>query len=96
MPDSVAPLLLPPDVLHAMQAMGCGYWQWDVVQRQLQFAGAFYHPFGVFEQPPEQVFYDDGLTYSMPPAPQKKRFRRIRRLARLRRHLEDQSKDLAG
>ena len=50
----------------------------------------------LLEQPPEQVFYDDGLTYSMPPAPQKKRFRRIRRLARLRRHLEDQSKDLAG
>ncbi|QIL43962.1 EAL domain-containing protein [Acidovorax sp. HDW3] len=64
MPDSVAPLLLPPDVLHAMQAMGCGYWQWDVVRRQLQFAGAFYRPFGVFEQPPEQVHrYWDSLRH---------------------------------
>ena len=74
MPDSAAPLLLPPDVLRALQAMGCGYWQWDVVRRQLQFAGEFYRPFGIFEQQPDQVHRywdslrtDEGAVFDMEP-----------------------------
>ena len=49
----------------------------------------------LLEQPPEQVLFDDGLSYSMPPAPKKKRFRRIRRLARLNRHHADPPQDMA-
>lgn len=38
----------------------------------------------LLETPPEQVIFDEGHTYSMPPAPRPKRFRRLRRLARVR------------
>ncbi len=36
----------------------------------------------LLELPPEEVRFDDGQVYSMPPAPKRKRFRRLRRLAR--------------
>jgi hypothetical protein len=39
----------------------------------------------LLEVAPEQVFFDEGHSYSQPPAPKKKRFRRIRDIARLGR-----------
>ena len=39
----------------------------------------------LLETPPENVLFDGDQRYSMPPAPRKKRFVRIRRLARLKR-----------
>ena len=37
------------------------------------------------EKPPEQVYFDEGNVYSMPPAPRMKRFPRLRRMVRLGR-----------
>lgn len=39
----------------------------------------------LLEVPPEQVMFDEGHTYSLPPAPRQKRFRRLRRLVRIGR-----------
>ncbi len=36
----------------------------------------------LLEAPPEEVKFDEGNEYSMPPAPKRKRFRRLRKLAR--------------
>ena len=49
----------------------------------------------LLEQKPEQVFFDEGNVYSMPPAPRIKRFPRLRRAIRLGRRSR-QDKDLAG
>ncbi len=46
----------------------------------------------LLETPPDQVLFDEGHTYSLPPAPKKKRFRRIRRIARLGRRPADERK----
>ncbi len=62
--SNAADPLLPPELLLAMQAMGCGYWQWDATEQRLEFAGEFYRPFGVYEQPPAQLHtYWDSLRH---------------------------------
>lgn len=43
----------------------------------------------LLETPPESVLFDGDLEYSMPPAPKKKRFYRIRRLGRRKRKGEE-------
>lgn len=46
----------------------------------------------LLEVVPDQVFFDEGHSYSQPPAPKKKRFRRIRSMARLGRKTDEERK----
>ena len=51
-------------LLLAMQALGCGYWEWHLGTRQLRFEGEFFRQFGVYEQPAETVqAYWDSLRH---------------------------------
>jgi len=51
-------------LLLAMQALGCGYWEWNLGTRQLRFEGEFFRQFGVYEQPAETVqAYWDSLRH---------------------------------
>lgn len=66
-----------------------------VYAKMVALLGQYMEQPELLEVPPQQVLFDEGHVYSQPPAPKKKRFRSIRRIARLGRKTVEERKDRA-